>query len=521
MTVIPQTIHPLTGVSVVAAIQKRVAAYARVSTDSDEQQTSYEAQVDYYTRYIKSKPEWAFVKVYTDEGISGTNTKNRDGFNEMVRDALNGKIDLIITKSVSRFARNTVDSLITVRKLKEKGVEVYFEKENIYTLDSKGELLITIMSSLAQEESRSISENVTWGQRKRFADGKFSLAYKTFLGYENGGDGLPKVVASEAKLVRRIYSLFMQGKTPCTIAGILTKEEIPTPGGKQKWRASTILSILTNEKYKGAALLQKTFTVDFLTKKTKRNEGEIPQYYIENSHEAIIDPVEFEWVQAELERRKKMGKRYSGKNVFSAKLVCAECGEFFGPKVWQSNSKYRKTIWQCNNKYKNSSPCQTPYFYEDELKERFVNAYNKLISDHEDILEDCRLMQEVVSDCTDIDEKLNDLYEEIEVVTELTRKAVEQNSTQSLNQQEYMNRYNNYLKRYEKLKKQISMLEAEKKERLNKSVFIGGFMFEVSEYQRAIDCFNDQLWMMVIDCVEIHHDGKMIFKFRNGASIEG
>ena len=186
VTVIPPTIQPITHLARNARWRRRVAAYARVSTSSEEQITSYEAQVDYYTRFIQSKPEWAFVRVYTDEGISAVNTKKREGFNQMVRDALDGKIDLIVTKSVSRFARNTVDSLVTVRKLKEKGVEVYFEKENIYTLDSKGELLITIMSSLAQEESRSISENVTWGQRKRFADGKVSLPYSHFLGYRKG-----------------------------------------------------------------------------------------------------------------------------------------------------------------------------------------------------------------------------------------------------------------------------------------------------------------------------------------------
>ena len=192
--------------------KRRVAAYARVSTDNEEQLTSYEAQVDYYTRYIKANENWEFVGIYTDEGITATNTKKRDGFKKMIQDALDGKIDLIITKSVSRFARNTVDTLIAVRQLKEKGVEVYFEKENIYTLDSKGELLITIMSFLAQEESRSISENVTWGRRKRFADGKVSLPYKKFLGYEKGEDGLPKVVEEEAKVVRMIYRLFSKEK---------------------------------------------------------------------------------------------------------------------------------------------------------------------------------------------------------------------------------------------------------------------------------------------------------------------
>ena len=209
VTFIPSTLNPMTRIPMDSIQKRRVAAYARVSTDSEEQLTSYEAQVDYYTKYIRSKPEWEFVKVYTDEGITAVNTKKRDGFNAMVADALAGKIDLIVTKSISRFARNTVDSLVTVRTLKEHGTEVYFEKENIFTFDSKGELLITIMSSLAQEESRSISENVTWGQRKRFADGKVSLPYKQFLGYRRGEDDLPEIVPEEAEVVRKIYSLFI------------------------------------------------------------------------------------------------------------------------------------------------------------------------------------------------------------------------------------------------------------------------------------------------------------------------
>lgn len=254
------------------------------------------SQVDYYTKYIKECSDWEFVGIYTDEGISATNTKKRDGFNRMVADALAGKLDLIVTKSVSRFARNTVDSLSTVRRLKEKGVEVYFEKENIYTFDGKGELLITIMSSLAQEESRSISENVTWGQRKRFADGKVSMPYKRFLGYEKGEDGMPKIVESEAELVRLIYRLFMEGKTTSAIARNLTDNGIPTPGGKKKWQVATVDSILTNEKYKGDALLQKRFTVDFLQRKLKPNQGEVPQYYVEGSHPAIVDPDEWDHV---------------------------------------------------------------------------------------------------------------------------------------------------------------------------------------------------------------------------------
>ena len=285
VTVIPPTINLHTHIPTIATRKRRVAGYARVSTDSDEQFTSYEAQIDYYTWYIQNNPEWDFVAVYTDEGISATNTRHRDGFKQMISDALAGKIDLIVTKSVSRFARNTVDSLSTIRKLKDNHVEVYFEKENIWTFDSKGELLLTIMSSLAQEESRSISEDVTWGQRKRFADGKVNLPYKQFLGYRKGPDGFPEVVEDEAVIVRRIYSMFMAGKTPYLIAKALTEDDIPTPAGKAKWGTTTVASILTNEKYKGAALLQKCFTVDFLNKTKKVNEGEVPQYYIEKSHE--------------------------------------------------------------------------------------------------------------------------------------------------------------------------------------------------------------------------------------------
>jgi len=280
VTMIPATKNRFTALPTASVARRKVAGYARVSTDSEEQQTSYEAQVDYYTHYIQSREDWEFVGVYTDEGISATNTKHRDGFKQMVKDALAGKIDLIVTKSVSRFARNTVDSLTTVRKLKEHGTEIYFEKENIFTFDSKGELLITIMSSLAQEESRSISENVTWGQRKRFADGTVSMPYKQFLGYEKGEDGTPVINEEEAAIVRLIYKLFLEGKTPAGICRYLEQQGIPTPSGKQKWSQTTVDSILSNEKYKGDALLQKKFTTDFLTKKMKVNEGEVPQYYV-------------------------------------------------------------------------------------------------------------------------------------------------------------------------------------------------------------------------------------------------
>lgn len=365
--------------------KRKVAAYARVSTDRDEQLTSYEAQVDYYTNYIKGREDWEFVAVYADEGITGCNTTHRDGFSSMVEDALAGRIDLIITKSVSRFARNTVDSLTTIRKLKESGTECYFEKENIWTFDGKGELLLTIMSSLAQEESRSISENCTWGQRKRFADGKVTVPFKRFLGYDRGEDGNLVVNEEQAVIVRRIYGLFLQGKTPYAIARQLTEEGIPTPGGKKNWGKKTVESILTNEKYKGDALLQKVYTTDFLTKKKKKNEGEVPQYYVEGNHEPIIPPAQFDRVQKEMQRRCGDTDRHGCVSIFSSKIRCGDCGGFYGSKVWHSNDKYRKVIWRCNHKYDDGNQCSTPHLDEDTIKALYLKALQILGEERDEI----------------------------------------------------------------------------------------------------------------------------------------
>lgn len=519
ITVIPATKNIHTGVMHTSTQKRRVAGYARVSTDSEEQLTSYEAQVDYYTQFISANPEWQFVKVYTDEGISATNTKKRDGFNAMINDALDGKIDLIVTKSVSRFARNTVDSLTTVRKLKDKGVEVYFQKENIYTLDSKGELLITIMSSLAQEESRSISENVTWGQRKRFADGKVSLPYKTFLGYQKGANGLPEIVPEQAEVVRRIYRLFMQGKTPSGIAKLLTEEDIPTPGGKVKWQSSTVESILKNEKYKGDAILQKSFTVDFLQKKMKVNEGEVPQYYVENSHPAIIPPEEWDLVQTEFAKRKEKGYRRCSDNVFASTIICGECGGTYGSKVWHSTDKYRRTIWQCNNKFKGDHRCTTPHLYESEMKELFLKAFGKMIDMRESIIDDCRLLQCSLSDQTELDAQAKTITDGIEITTELIRRCVDENSLKAQNQAEYLEQYERHIARYEKLKKQLETIEAEKQNRKEKVKLIGAFISTLEKQDEMPIEFADDLWIAIIDHVTVNADESIVFTFKGGVEV--
>lgn len=358
---------PATFKEAAKAVQ-RVAAYARVSTDHEEQETSLSAQTDYYKKKITEHPGWEFVEIYVDDGISGLSTSRREGFNRMVEDCLAGHIDLVLTKSISRFARNTVDTVTTIRKLKEKGVGVYFEKENIFTTDSKGEFLLTIMSSLAQEESRSISENVTWGQRKRMADGKVSLAYSRFLGYDKGAEKYTMVINEEqAVIVRRIFHMFLQGYTPHTIAALLTEDGIPSPCGCDSWSGMTVRRMLSNEKYKGDALLQKQFTVDFLRKKMKKNEGELPQYYVEEDHEPIISPWLFDYVQERLQERFDIGNtRYSGVSLFSSKLICGKCGSIYGPKPWHSTS-YNNLVWQCRRRHVKENKCLA------------FNVYDKLL----------------------------------------------------------------------------------------------------------------------------------------------
>ena len=519
ITVIPATINPLTRLPKAAVQQRRVAGYARVSTDSEEQLTSYEAQVDYYTRYIRSRSDWQFVDVYTDEGISATNTKRREGFNRMVADALDGKIDLIVTKSVSRFARNTVDSLTTVRKLKDAGVEVYFEKENIWTLDSKGELLITIMSSLAQEESRSISENVTWGQRKRFAEGKVSIPYGHFLGYRKGADGLPEIVPAEAEIVRSIYQMFMEGVSTNAIAKRLTDRGIPTPARKQTWQRATVESILRNEKYKGAALLQKSFTVDFLQKKMKVNEGEVPQYYVEHSHKAIIAPEEWERVQLELDRRKNSPRRTHCNSPFAGKLICGDCGEIFGSKVWHSNDKYRKTIWQCNAKYKHESPCSTPHLAESDLQQHFITALSQLLKDRSALLDDGRLIQQNLLQCDAIDAECNIILQELDVVARMIQQMVKENAAQAAVQVEYTNRYNALVDRYENLENQYDTLQAQKNRRLMQAAAMDKFLTALEGVDLLQITFSEALWNAVVDHMTVYPENQLVFHFKNGADI--
>src|SRR5574344_1939533 len=482
VTTIPALLNKQSTNQVGIVKKRRVAAYARVSTDHDDQFTSYEAQIDYYTNYIRSRDDWEFVNVYTDEGITGTSTKHREGFKRMVADALDGKIDLIVTKSVSRFARNTVDSLTTIRQLKEKGIEVYFEKENIWTFDGKGELLLTIMSSLAQEESRSISENVKWGHRKRFADGKVTVPFGHFLGYKRGEDGNLVIDEEQAVIVKRIYREYLSGSTAVAIAKGLTNDGIETPGHKQKWHASTVRSILTNEKYKGEALLQKYYTPDFLTKKQKVNNGEIQQYYVENNHPAIIEPEIFEMVRIE---------------------------------------KDRKVIYQCNRKYAGKEKCKTPAIRADDVETRFVNAVNSIIENKDEIISNLEMVLDKICNKKELSEEKEKLEKSLAEQVEKIQELIDMNSRVAQNQEKYKKEYDAMIKTYDETKFKYEQLEIESSQQAAKHQMIKDYINTLKKQNKPLTKFDGLMWGSLLESATIKDKDTIVFKFKDGTEING
>ena len=371
VTVIPP-IAEMQGESRIDMRPKRVAAYCRVSTDREEQEHSFETQKAMYTEMIMMKPTWQMAGIYADEGITGTVAKKRPGFMKMIEDCRKGKIDMIVTKSVSRFSRNNLDCLMYVRELKQLGIPIIFEKEGINTIQVSSELLLTLFGALSQAESESISMNVKLGIRQSLKNGNVRFSYKTFLGYRKGADGQPEIVPEQADIVRRIYNDFLAGATYLEIAKRLTEENVPTMGGGNRWFSERIKSILKNEKYKGDALLQKTYITDPISKRVKKNNGELPMYYVENSHPAIIERRIFDRVQEEIARRagKKKVKqtgtktelgRYSGKYALTEQLYCGECGTPYRRCTWSRNGK-KKIVWRCvsrldyGKKYCKNSP---------------------------------------------------------------------------------------------------------------------------------------------------------------------
>ena len=432
----------------------------------------------------------------------------------MIQDALDGKIDLIITKSVSRFARNTVDSLTTVRKLKEKGVEIYFEKENIWTLDSKGELLITIMSSLAQEESRSISENCKWGIRKRFADGKLIVPYGSFLGYEKGPNGTPVIVEEEAEIVRFIYNEFLYGSALNEIGQKLTAKGIKTKRGSEKWSTTTLHNILTNEKYTGNALLQKTYTTDFLTKIKKKNEGEVPQYYVENSHPAIISMEIFNLVQEEIQTRSTQKRP---RNCFAGKVFCGQCGGQFGSKIWHSNDKYRCIIWRCNDKYAGRRKCTTGHVKDEELQKAFVKAFNKALKERQEVGNAMDVARRAIFNTAALEEKLSDVDAEIERTAIKINKLITINSALAQNPDDYEAEQENLFTRYEELQKESTNLKAMITDKKNRETEYNTFTNTLASRRSMLEDFDEFLFRTTVSKMIVHDEKNIEVIFKDGS----
>ena len=372
----------------------RVAAYCRVSTEEEEQQGSFEIQKLYYTEKINSTPEWEVAGIYADDGISGVHTKKRDGFNQMIQDCKKHRIDLILTKSISRFARNTLDSIQYVRMLKQMGIAVVFEKENINTATMNSEMILTVLSAFAQAESESISQNVARGKRMGYKHGKFAFPYGRIIGYRKGADGKPEIIPEQAEIIRLIFNRYLQGDSLQSIKAKLETAGALTARGNTAWSAQSIQRILQNEKYCGDVLLQKTFTEDVLTGVHKKNTGQLPQYYIENYHEGIVSKQMFREVQAEIARRnsksaanqrKRRRGRYNSKYALTERLVCGDCGSPYKRVTWNIHGR-KQIVWRCVNRieYGTKFCGSSPSIPEEKLHRAILKAVQDLAANFTD-----------------------------------------------------------------------------------------------------------------------------------------
>lgn len=492
----------------------KTAAYCRVSTDKDDQKNSLESQKAYFEEYIRKNPEWELVKIYPDEGISGTSTKKRKEFNCMIKDAKCGKIDLIITKEVSRFARNTVDTLQYTRELKSLGVGVLFINDNINTLDSDGELRLTIMASIAQEESRKTSERVKWGQKRQMEKGV--VFGRNILGY-NLKNGVLTVNEDEAKLVRHIYNKYLEGKGLHIIAKELREEGHKTKNGNSEWTNKSIRTILQNEKYVGDLLQKKTITPDYLTHEKKYNKGEEEMVYIKDHHEPIIDRKTFDFVQAEFKRKSEAYKtdntKHSNRYAFSGKIICGHCGRRYSATFKKRKDGSKRKIWTCYNKYKNG--------VLHEVNGEFVGCDNKAVGN--DILE-CAVLQalnDISFNKSAIIDKITKTITEVlknkkkeEYNFEKAEKALEKLNFKKLKviDSYYDNEINRdeFIKLKEQYQKETDKLESEIKAEREKTVAIeneDSFIDEICKTVKQLvsfEVFNDSIAKEILDKIVIH-----------------
>lgn len=509
---------------------KRVAAYCRVSTDKEQQEHSFETQKEMYTEMIMMKPNWQMAGIYADEGITGTIAKKRPDFMRMIEDCRKGKIDLIITKSVSRFSRNNLDCLLYVRELKEMGIPIIFEKEGINTLQVSSELLITLFSGLSQAESESISMNVKIGKRQSLKNGNVPFSYKSFLGYRKGADGKPEIDEEQAVIIRRIFSEYLAGKSLLDIAKGLTADEIPTARGKTNWSSARVQSILTNEKYKGDALLQKTYVVDCISKKSKKNNGELPMYYVENNHPAIIERAVFDRVQEEISRRNSKKKvkqvgtktelgKYSSKYALSEILYCGHCGTPYRRCTWSKNGK-KKIVWRCisrldyGKKYCKDSPSIEESILHNAIAETITQKAQMEKADVDRICRHIKMYQhnQDTSSIFQKQERLKTIQEHINQLTDMDSEAVQNGDFDTQFESLYAEMYaiKDELDEFEKSKSKIETATDSIEEM---TAVMQGLKNHPVEY-------NDLVVRQLIECIKVISKDTLHIYFKDGIKIE-
>lgn len=511
----------------------RVAAYCRVSTLLEQQEGSYEAQVDYYTEKINSNPNWKCAGIFADDGKSATQTKKRDDFNAMIDACMAGKVDLVLTKSVSRFARNTVDALQCIRKLKEKNVPVIFEKEGVNTMESGGELLITILSSQAQEESRNISENTRWGLTRRFENGIISVNHKKFLGYTKDDDGNLIIVPEEAVIVKRIFREYLEGKSIIQIAKGLEDDGIKTVTGLENWHPGTIDKMLSNEKLCGDACMQKTYTIDFLTKKKVKNQGYAPQYYIEDNHEAIIPKELFHQVQVEKARRASLNKaavtrkankakkeksKYSSKYVLTELLTCGECGHSYRRQTW---SKYgqKSAVWRCEDRLKQgtSSKCHhSPTLKEEKLHDAIMKAINKVVENNGDFIGTFR--ENVIRVIGNYSTKgvTTEYDDQIDALQKQMLTLIEDNARQGAVSEEFDEAYRQLSEQINELKQAKIQLVRAQKQAENYAERVDALDKAIKTVNTEVREFDQELVKRLIYSIQVNKGMKITIQFHSG-----
>ena len=508
----------------------RVAPYCRVSTSSEEQLDSYQAQIEYYTEKIAAQQEWTMVDMFADEGKTATSTKKRKDFLRMIKACEKGKVDLIITKSVSRFCRNTLDGLDYVRRLKRMGVGVFFEKENVNTLYMDNEMILTFMMSQAQAESESMSGNIRWGHRKNFKDGKVYFHYAGFLGYRRGENNLPEIDPEEAEIVRRIFSRYLIGHSVAKIIADLEADGIKTARGHKKWNDGVIRGMLRNEKYMGDALLQKTYIADLFTRQTKKNTGELPQYYVENSHPAIIDRLTFQRVQEEMARRSSLKKvsaaaktelaKYSGKYVLTELLSCGNCGSPYRRVTW-TRPEGKKIVWRCINRLENGKKfCKdAPTLEESRIHTAVVSAMNEMFSQKslkailQDSIRTALLPENGETSLAAIDSRLSQLREQQYSLLQLAA-AVGADSTQ----------YDEELKKvsmeFSALVAKRSELEKNKQDTEQADERVEQLAAELESVDTGITAFDEVTVRQLISAITVLSEEKLLIRFKDGTELE-